>query len=114
MKTREQVSTNGRAVFYTVLWNSFRQAALDLGWTLALHGSLANDMDIMAMPWVEEAKPVEELITAISDLIGNTIWKADHLNTPPKIQPHGRLTYTLSIFSDFYIDLSIMPRQVLN
>ena len=39
MKTTEQVTTNGRAVFYAVLWSDFRKAALELGWALALHGT---------------------------------------------------------------------------
>ncbi len=108
MKSKEEVTTNGRAVFYTVLWESFRKAALDCGWTLALHGSMASDMDMMAMPWVEDAKPVEKLIAALSDCIDNTIWKDSHFE-PFHGKPHGRVVYTLSIFSDFYIDLSIMP-----
>jgi len=50
MKSREHVVTNGRAVFYAAMWEDLRNAALDKGWALALHGSLASDMDIMAMP----------------------------------------------------------------
>ncbi len=95
------------AVFYTIMWPSFRNAALDLGWTLALHGSMANDMDIMAMPWIEDAKPVEDLIKALSDCIGHTIWK-DHHFKPGFDKPNGRKVYTLSIFTDFYIDLSVI------
>ena len=66
MKDREYVTTNGRAVFYATLWEDFRKAALDCGWALGLHGSLASDMDIMAMAWTEEAKPVEQLLKALS------------------------------------------------
>ncbi len=106
-KDKSEVKTNGRAVFYTVLWPSFRKAALDRGWGLALHGSLANDMDMMAMPWTEDAVPVEELVKAISDCIGGTIWK-DHHMVPFYGKPFGRIVYTLSVCSDWYIDLSIM------
>ena len=106
-KTKEEVKTNGRAVFYTVMWNHFRQAALNLGWTLALHGSMASDMDIMAAAWVEDAKPVEDLVKALSNCIDGTIWKDSHFK-PNHDKPHGRIVYTLSIYSDFYIDLSIV------
>ena len=54
-KDRESVTTNGRAAFYACMWDDFRQAAMDCGWALGLHGSLASDMDIMAMPWTENA-----------------------------------------------------------
>ena len=109
-KDKEEVTTNGRAVFYTIMWPKFRQSALDLGWALALHGSMATDMDLMAMPWTEEAAPVEQLVKALSDNIGETIWKFKHLETFQK--PHGRIVYTLSIFSDFYIDLSVMSQNL--
>ncbi len=112
-KTKEEVRTDGRAVFYTILWPRFRQVALDCGWGLALHGSMASDMDMMSMPWVEDAKPVSELIKALSDCIDGTIWKDSHF-TPFLGKPHGRIVYTLSIFSDFYIDLSIMTPKNLN
>ncbi|GAG40329.1 unnamed protein product, partial [marine sediment metagenome] len=65
MKDRKAVTTNGRAIFYAAMWNDLRQAALNKGWALGLHGSLANDMDIMAMPWTKEAKPPLEMIIAL-------------------------------------------------
>lgn len=109
MKTKEEVTTNGRAVFYAVLWESFRKAALNCGWTLGLHGSMASDMDIMAMKWTEEAKSIDELITALSNCIDGTIWKDKHFK-PFYGKPHNRVVYTLSIYSDFYIDLSIIKQ----
>lgn len=113
MKDRTEVITNGRAVFYSVIWNDFRQKALELGWALALHGSMASDMDIMAMPWTEEARPLPELINAISDSIGETIWKDSH-SKPYYDKPHNRIVYTFSISGDFYIDLSVMcPKTLL-
>lgn len=89
------------------MWPLFREIALDLGYTLALHGSMASDMDLLAVPWIEDAKPVEDLIKAFSDCIGDTIWKDKHFTSFEK-RPHGRVAYTLNIYSDFYIDLSVM------
>lgn len=107
MKERDEVITNGRSAFYCVLYNEFRQAAMDCGYALSVHGSLLSDMDLIAVPWIEEAKPIEELVKSISDCIGSTIWKGHHFKDP-KEKPHGRIVYTLSIFSDWYIDLSII------
>ena len=112
-KEKEEITTNGRAVFYTVLWEDFRKAALNCGWALALHGSMVNDMDMMAMPWIENCKPIEELIKALSDCIGETIWKDTH-TVSHYGKPHGRVVYTLSIYKDFYIDLSVMlPKDTI-
>ena len=105
-KSREHVVTNGRAVFYASMWDDLRQAALDCGWALALHGSLANDMDIMAMPWTEDAKPIEVLLDAMcSCFTDNEDLRKDVFETNDK--PHGRTVYTFPIFADFYIDLSV-------
>lgn len=107
MKDKEDLKTNGRAVFYTVLYEGFRKAAIECGYTLSIHGSMASDMDLVAIPWVEDCKEPIDVVEAISKLIGGTIWHDHHFKNP-KTQPHNRITYTLSIFSDYYIDLSIM------
>jgi hypothetical protein len=65
--SRERVVADGKAAFYACIYGDIRKAAMDCGWALGLHGSLASDMDIMAMPWTEDARPVEEMIQALSD-----------------------------------------------
>ena len=97
MKSRKHVVTNGRAAFYACLWEDFRNAALDCGWALGLHGSLNKDMDIMAMPWVENAKPVEKLIEAIE----NCLTKPDEKVFETEItnsKPNNRVVYTVHIY----------------
>ena len=104
MKSREHVVTNGRAVFYAAMWNDFRQAALDKGWALALHGSLANDMDIMAMPWTENAEPVLEMILALKKCFDNP----RSIDVTETDMPNNRRVFTLSIWADFYLDVNII------
>lgn len=112
MRSEEFETPKSRAVFYSILWPSMRKAAIDLGWALALHGSLENDMDIMGMPWTENCKSHQELAKAISDCLGDTIWREHHL-TPHYTKPHGRVVYTLSIGGSWHVDLSIMPPHQL-
>ncbi len=113
MKSRQHVITNGRAAFYACLWNDFRQAALNCGWALGLHGSLNSDMDIMAMPWVEDCSPVQEMIKAIEGCL--TIpEKALHFETTKSSdKPHNRAVYTIHIHADFYLDVSVIENQAL-
>lgn len=108
MKTKEEVKTESRTVFYAVLFESMRKAALELGYALALHGSMQSDMDMIAVAWVEDAEPVESLVKAINDCLGRTYWTEHNFKTMGK-KPHGRIVYTLSIMGDWYIDLSIIP-----
>lgn len=111
MKDKSEVRIEGKPVFYALLYESMRKAALDCGYALALHGSMQSDMDLMAMPWVEDAKHPDELAQAIDDCIGETVWKGWWKDKDRTIKPHGRIVYTISIFSDWHIDLSVMPRK---
>ena len=107
-KDKSELKLEGRISFYAVLLNRFKNAAADLGYMLTVHGSMANDLDLIAVAWTEDAKPVKELVKAISDCMGATTWKKHHFRSRVK-KPHGRLAYTLSWFSDWRIDLSVMP-----
>lgn len=104
MKDRKSVTTNGRAVFYASMWNDLRQAAMDKGWALALHGSLASDMDIMAMPWVEGAASPIEMIEVLKECFD----KPDEIMVSKTDMPNNRIVFTLSIFADFYLDVNII------
>lgn len=64
-KDRKEVICNGRAALYAILWNDIRNAAMDCGWAVALHGSLNSDIDIMAMKWVEDCTDAETMINTI-------------------------------------------------
>ena len=110
-KDREQVTCNGRAAFYACMWDDFRQAAMDCGWALGLHGSLNSDMDIMAMPWIENALPADAMIDhMIATCFGNSVWaQPPHFKkSEPGKKPNGRIVYTIPIFADFYLDVNVI------
>ncbi len=102
VKHREAVTTNGRAAFYAAMWSDFRQSALNNGWALGLHGSLANDMDIMAMPWTVEAVPAIDMIIDLKHCFD----KPKEIGLNITDMPNNRKVYTLSIWSDFYLDIN--------
>src|SRR6185295_6378328 len=95
VKTKEQVKIEGKPVFYAVLYDSMRRAALECGYALALHGSMQSDMDLMAMPWNEDAAPEEQLVKALDDCIGETVWK-DMQWKHRAVRAHARVVYTIS------------------
>ena len=104
-KDRYAVTCNGRAAFYASMWDDIRQCAMDNGWAVALHGSLSSDMDIMAMPWVDTAVPLDVLATKISELFGGN-QLAEHFHITYNEKPHGRIVVTIPIWDDFYLDIS--------
>jgi len=110
MKSREHVTTNGRAVFYASMWEDLKNAAMDCGWALGLHGSLNSDMDIMAMPWTKDAKSIEYMIDKLCECFsGNDDLKKTILVSDDK--PNNRVVYTLPIWADFYLDINIIKTK---
>lgn len=106
-KSGKILASNGKAVFYASIYSDLKKAAMNCGWALGLHGSLASDMDIMAMPWTEDAKPVDEMIQALSDCFIDNPWKDQHM-IPHYDKPNNRVVYTMPICSDFYLDINVI------
>ena len=82
--------------------------ARDLGYALTLHGSLQRDLDVVAVPWREDAVPTLDLVRALGEVFD---LEPNHSIDQPEIKPHGRLAWTLPLWWGAYIDLSVMPRQ---
>ena len=101
------ISCNGRPALYATIYDDLRKTAMDCGWALGLHGSLASDMDIMAMPWTEDAKPVEEMVKALSDLFVDNPFK-DCSTIPYYGKPNNRVVYTIHILGTCYLDINVI------
>lgn len=93
------------APIYCALYPKLTELAREHGYAMAVHGSMARDMDVCCIPWIKapsEPQAVVDEITktfAISQINGWTIHE------------HGREVTTLSIaFGECFIDLSFMPR----
>lgn len=111
MKDRESVTMNGKPAFYACILDDLKKAALGCGWALGLHGSLGDDMDIMAMPWAEDAEPVEVMIQALSDCFTDSPFK-EHHTVPHHDKPNNRVVYTMSIWGSYYLDINVINPNV--
>lgn len=94
---------------YASYYPMLLQIAHEHGYALALHGSLQKDMDLIAVPWIQDAKPGKDLIEAILNKTGGYI--LDHDKPFLGHKPHGRLAYSIYIDIGMYFDISIMPRN---
>lgn len=80
--------------------------AKELGYALALHGSLQRDLDVIAVPWTDKAADPAVLLKAMCDEFDVKTNNRDEL---PEIKPHGRLAWSIPLWWGAYIDLSIIP-----
>lgn len=105
----KSISENGRAALYAALWDDIRSAAWECGWAVALHGSLARDMDIMAMKWVEDCTDAQTMIdTIIKRCFADNILAERFTKCIKNVKPHGRVCYTIPIWGDHYLDISLI------
>jgi hypothetical protein len=93
-----------RVTFYAALYPALREAAHHAGYALALHGSLAKDLDVVAVPWVSAAVPAEELVRVLCEAAGGFVDARGSTQ-----QPHGRRSWTIHLgTSGGYVDLSVI------
>jgi hypothetical protein len=99
---------------YAVLYPIMAEKAQEFGYALSIHGSMVNDFDLVAIPWVEEAGSGEELVKALVKYLDLFVTPMGVQANPEK-KPHGRtawhLTFENSSGVKCYIDLSVLPRR---
>lgn len=93
------------APVYAHLYPGLATVAREHGYALAVHGSLARDLDLVAVPWVDEAGDPNALVEALADHLQTY----RHANDPVQ-RPFGRLTWALPIMGHAFVDVSVVPR----
>ena len=108
-----------RAAAYVALYPMLLQVAKDHGYSLAVHGSLHRDFDLVAIPWIDEASDPFTLIKAIKKATATVFTHEDFDHIQPERnvtqKPHGRLAYSLHVTNSGmyggYLDISVMPKR---
>lgn len=106
-----------RAAAYAALVPSIVKVAREFGYCCAVHGSFTTDMDLLLVPWVENAADAASVVEAIRLLVGGKKGKHD---VQPHEKPHGRLSWSFYLTEEGansfggganpYIDISVMPK----
>jgi len=103
--------------------------AREHGYAIGRHGSELRDLDLMAVPWTQEAVSPGVLAEAIRKAVGGTFSVGTQTGEVMSVMPRGRLAWAIHLegidvalldalaagprpFSP-YIDLSVMPPAVL-
>jgi len=102
-------------VVYAHLLPQLQSIAYEHGYALAVHGSMATDLDLLACPWTEDAVDAYALIEALRASVNGVLAERDW-DTNPSKRPHGRLAWAFYFdaqsavdCSGPYLDISVMP-----
>ena len=98
-------------VTYMFIYMRMAQRAQELGYALALHGSLIRDCDMIAVPWTDEAVDMGELVSELIELSGGIANYKGRENGAYSTKPHGRKAWIIHLGGGAYIDLSVMPKK---
>ena len=112
------IRTANKAFIKEVLKNCLspmQEIARQSGYALAVHGSLARDIDLIAVPWVDEISEVEDmheadfLIERFRHYLEKCFGSAC-LTGETGIKPHGRQAYTIIVNgTNVWFDINVMP-----
>lgn len=104
MKTAQEVKPNYAPVYAAALYPQLARIFVDNGYALAVHGSLARDFDLIAVPWVASPSRPSKVLKEIT----TTFW-IRVIGKPTK-KKHGRVAHTISVgHGNCAIDLSFLP-----
>lgn len=93
------------AAAYVALLPRLQTTARSWGYALAVHGSLNRDMDLIAIPWIEEAAASEYLIYRLWVTVG--ILGEASIPRGPLLRPHGRASWQICLPLGASLDISV-------
>lgn len=117
-----------KAPFYGGIYPGLCDIARAHGYALAIHGSMERDLDLIAVPWTDEATDAESMVAAMKDRLGaldygdllqvgggltpeqaaDIVARANKPN--PEEKPHGRRAWLLYLHHGCSVDLSVTPK----
>jgi hypothetical protein len=110
---------------YALFYENLKAIAKEYGYNIVLHGSMSRDLDLIAIPWVDDPMPELEMIWAFDEYL-----TGKHTVTPSgdpalaymfNILPGGRRSYVICLNrgdrkgewtgydSQYYLDISVTP-----
>ncbi len=107
--------------FYSVCLEGLQQISKDMGYNLLIHGSMNRDMDLVAIPWINEPKSHFELLDAFCEYLGLPLDRTFEgvENYMHSALPGGRDAYVINLNrggkfngyldAQYYLDISITP-----
>lgn len=113
MKTIEEINANPKPMVYSCILEGLRKTAFDCGYTLAIHGTCASDLDLIAVRWKENYKSpkflAKQFIKEISHYsFGKNIDYNLEEITNYEIRFGAHYHFSIPIYKDWYIDLCVI------
>lgn len=87
---------------------TIRETAYNLGYAIAVYGSRQQKLNLIAVPWVQQAVSANLLALAVRTAVNGVLMKEGKADENSTIMPHGRLFWSIRAGNGLYIDLTVM------
>lgn len=92
------------APMYCAMYPSLAEICRSHGYALAVHGTMARDFDMIAVPWIDSPSEPQMVVDEITKKHA-----VNQISGDPEQMRHGRICYTLALYGEFFFDFSFMP-----
>jgi len=107
---------------YAMYYAHLKDIAKEYGFNLLVNGSMNRDLDLVAVPWIDEPRPVQNMIVEFQKYLTGKVIFDSKGKVPFTVLPGNRHSYTISLnrgdkhgewvrFEDeeYYLDISVVP-----
>ncbi|WP_430900440.1 MULTISPECIES: hypothetical protein [unclassified Paraflavitalea] len=111
-----------KPVFYAMAYEPLKSIAKEMGYNLLINGSLNRDFDLVAIPWVNNPKPMLDVVVEFDKYLRGTHYNEESANAGYmyRVLPGGRHSYVINLnrggkwsnYTDYewYLDISFTPQ----
>jgi len=95
-------------IWYVTYFGILQEEARKRGYALAVHGSVKRDLDLILVPWIDDATPHIDVLNAFCDILDFHYGPNNQPYTSKEDKPHNRVAYTVSVGCGGYLDISVI------
>ena len=118
---KKEKPIKAKPVFYACCFEPLKSIAKEMGYNLLINGSLNRDMDLVAIAWVDEPKPMVEVVKAFDMYLRDTCYAdgSEERGYLYSVLPANRHSFVINLnrggrwnnYTDeqWYVDISFTP-----
>lgn len=114
-KKLNELKMNPKPMVYSCILEGLRKKAAECGYALAVHGTLATDLDLIAVRWADNYESPTYLVERFIEELGNYHFSDDESDstslTVPTRRYDNQIHYSIPIYGDWYIDLTVIVNE---